>query len=88
MLLNSKRFGLLIEDIVKTKKISYMDAVLHYCENNNLDTGSINTLINKSLKEKLKLEAENLNLIQKSDTGKLPIWTVMKLTNYILQLTP
>ena len=73
MLLNSKRFGLLIEDIVKTKKISYMDAVLHYCENNDLDTGSINTLINKSLKEKLKLEAENLNLIQKSDTGKLPI---------------
>ena len=50
-----------------------MDAVLHYCENNNLDTGAINTLINKSLKEKLKLEAENLNLIQKSDTGKLPI---------------
>ena len=73
MLLNSKKFGLLIEDLVKTKKISYMDAVLHYCENNNLDTGSINTLINKSLKEKLKLEAENLKLIQKSDTGKLPI---------------
>lgn len=73
MLLNSKKFGLIIEDLVKTKKISYMDAVLHYCEQNGLDTGTINSLINKSLKEKLKIEAEDLNLVQKSTTGKLPL---------------
>ena len=50
MLLNSKKFGLIIEKIVKEKRITYMDAVLNYCEDNNLDSGSINTLINKSLK--------------------------------------
>ena len=32
MLMNSKKFGLIIEGIVKEKRIGYMDAVLKYCE--------------------------------------------------------
>ena len=51
MLMNSKRFALEIEEIVKSKKISYMDAVVLYCEDNDIDTGTISSLINKSLKE-------------------------------------
>ena len=39
MLLNSKKFGLIIEDIVKKKRVSYMEAVLKYCEENEIDTG-------------------------------------------------
>ena len=50
-----------------------MDAVLNYCEDNNLDSGSINTLINKSLKEKIQIEAEKLNLIEKTNSDKLPL---------------
>jgi KaiC/GvpD/RAD55 family RecA-like ATPase len=73
MLLNSKKFGLIIEKIVKEKRITYMDAVLNYCEDNNLDSGSINTLINKSLKEKIQIEAEKLNLIEKTSSAKLPL---------------
>jgi len=73
MLLNSKKFGLIIEDIVKKKKISYLDAVLNYCETNDIDTGTVSSLINKSLKEKIQIEAENLNLLEKSNTSKLPI---------------
>ena len=73
MLLNSKKFGLLIEDIVKKKKISYLDAVLDYCETNDIDTNTISSLINKSLKEKIQIEAENLNLVEKTSTSKLPI---------------
>jgi|TARA_B100000424_G_C22887876_1_gene472345 KaiC/GvpD/RAD55 family RecA-like ATPase len=73
MLLNSKKFGLIIEKIVKEKRITYMDAVLNYCEDNNLDSGSINTLINKSLKEKIQIEAEKLNLIEKTNSAKLPL---------------
>ena len=34
---------------------------------------SVGSLINKSLKEKIKLEAEKLNLIERSSTGVLPI---------------
>ena len=32
--MTSKEFSLNIEKIVKEKKISHMDAVLHYCEQN------------------------------------------------------
>jgi hypothetical protein len=73
MLMNSKKFALIIEGIVKDKRISYLDAVLHYCENNDIDTASVGPLINKSLKEKIKAEAEKLNLVERSSTAVLPI---------------
>jgi len=73
MLMNSKKFGLIIEEIVKTKNISYMDAVIKYCDENDIDTSTVGNLINKSLKEKIQIEAENLNLIQRSSTAVLPI---------------
>ena len=49
--MNSKEFSLTIEGIVKEKKISYMDATVWYCEQNDLDTGQISSLVSKSLKE-------------------------------------
>jgi len=72
-LMNSKKFGLLIEDIVKKKKITYMDAVIKYCEDNDIDLSSVGPLINKSLKEKIKEEAQKLNMVEKSSTAVLPI---------------
>ena len=71
--MNSKKFALIIEVIVKDKRISYLDAVLHYCEDNDIDTASVGPLINKSLKEKIKAEAEKLNLVERSSTAVLPI---------------
>ena len=73
MLMNSKKFALTIEAIVKEKKIPYMDAVIKFCEDNDLDTATDGPLINKSLKEKIQLEAEKLNLVEKSSTATLPI---------------
>ena len=73
MLMNSKKFALIIEGVVKDKRISYLDAVLHYCEKNDIDTATIGPLINKSLKEKIQTEAEKLNLVEKSSTAVLPI---------------
>lgn len=71
--MNSKKFSLIIEGIVKEKKITYMDAVVSYCEKNDIDPSSIGPLVNKSLKEKIKEEAEKLNLVEKSSTAVLPI---------------
>jgi len=71
--MNSKKFALIIENLVKSKKISYMEAVINYCEEHEIDTSSVGSLINKSLKEKIKLEAEKLNLVERSSTGVLPI---------------
>jgi len=71
--MNSKKFGLIIEGIVKEKKIPYLDAVVKYCDENEIDTATIGPLINKQLKEKIQREAEKLNLVEKSSTAVLPI---------------
>ena len=71
--MNSIKFALTIESIVKEKRISYMDAILKFCEDNEIDPSSVGSLINKSLKEKIQLEAEKLNLIEKSSTATLPL---------------
>ena len=66
------KFALLIEDIVKTKRISYIDAVVLYCEKNNIDPSTTKSMINKNLKEKIAYEAQGLNML-KEKTAKLPI---------------
>ena len=71
--MTSKEFSLKIENIVKEKKISYMDAVVWYCEQNEIDTGTVSNLISKSLKEKIKLEATNLKMLKFSKCGQLPV---------------
>ena len=50
-----------------------MDATVWYCEQNDLDTGQISSLVSKSLKEKIEVEAINLNMLNSPPTGKLPI---------------
>ena len=71
--MTSKEFSLKIENIVKEKKISYMYAVVWYCEQNEIDTGTVSNLISKSLKEKIKLEATNLKMLKFSKCGQLPV---------------
>jgi hypothetical protein len=71
--MTSKEFSLKIENIVKEKKITYMDAVIWYCEQNQIDTGTVGNLISKSLKEKIKLEATNLKMLKFPKCGQLPV---------------
>ena len=42
------KFSLLIEEMVQTKNISYMDACLEYCKEKELEPNSIARLVNKS----------------------------------------
>ena len=71
--MNSKEFSLTIENIVKEKKISHMAAVIGYCEQNGLDPSQVSSVISKSLKEKIQVEASKANLIKVEQTGKLPV---------------
>ena len=72
MLLNSpKTFCMNIENIVKEKKISHMDAVLWYCEKEGLELEGISPLISKALKEKIEANARELNFLPRLAT--LPI---------------
>jgi len=71
--MNSKTFSQEIEDIVRKQKISYMDAIIHLCELKDLDPGRVNSFINKQIKEKLKVEAINLRLLNIPRPGSLPV---------------
>lgn len=72
--MNSKEFSLMIEGIVKEKRpISYMDAIVWYCESNKIEIETVKRLISKNLKEKIKVEALNANLLKEKKTGTLPV---------------
>jgi len=71
-IMNSKDFSLKIEQIVQDKKgISYMDAILKYCDENDIDPSTVAPMLTKALKDKITIEAQNLNYIPK--TGQLPV---------------
>tara|TARA_Y100000004_G_scaffold80940_1_gene90953 strand:+ start:141 stop:326 length:186 start_codon:yes stop_codon:yes gene_type:complete len=61
----------MIEEMVQEKKLTYMDACLHYCEENNIEPESLGRLVNKSLKQKIQVEAEGLHFLPKTST--LPV---------------
>ena len=71
MLKTSKMFTLQIEEIVKEKNISHMDAVLWYCEKEGLEPDGLGSLISKGLKEKIEANARDLNFLPKC--AQLPI---------------
>jgi hypothetical protein len=72
--MNSKEFSLMIEGIVKEKRpISYMDAIVWYCESNKIEIETVTRLISKNLKEKIKEEALNANLLKEKRGAKLPV---------------
>jgi hypothetical protein len=64
-------FSLYIEGRVAAQDISYMEAIIQYCEEVDIDIGSISKLINQSLKDKVQIEAEDGNYFKKR--GKLPL---------------
>jgi hypothetical protein len=68
------RFAQEIESIVHTNTgMSYIDAIVLFCEKNNIDVESVPKLISKPLKEKIKYEAMQLNFLKKSSRAKLPL---------------
>lgn len=68
------KFSQIIEDLVKNNKdMNYIDAVVHYCEENSLELESISKLISKPLKEKIKCEAITLNFLKRTSRAKLLI---------------
>jgi KaiC/GvpD/RAD55 family RecA-like ATPase len=69
MFKNANEFSLYIEQMVKDKRINYMDAVLEYCKENFLEPDDVAKLINKSLKEKIAIDMQELNFLPK--TAKL-----------------
>ena len=66
-------FSYQVECLAKSKDISYMEAVILYCEERELEVEVAAKLISNSLKAKIKLEAEALHFLPKSNTARLPL---------------
>ena len=61
---DSKSFSLYIEQKARENNCSHVDAILVYCKENFIDPEEIKSLINKSLKEKMKIDFQ--------ESGHLP----------------
>lgn len=68
MFKNAASFSLFIEELSATKKISHMDAVLQYCEENYVEPDEIKSLINKTLRDKIEVDMREANLLPKQAT--------------------
>lgn len=64
--LTPSKFALEIEKIVIEENFNYIDAIVHFCEINNLEVESVTKLISKPLKERLKYDAINLNFMKRN----------------------
>ena len=66
-----KIFAQKIEEIVKEKQITHMEAVLWYCSDQDIEPDSVKGLISKPLKEKIEANARELNFLPKQ--AQLPL---------------
>ena len=68
-----QKFSMEIEELVYMKDIPYIDAVVEYCEMTGFEIETAAKLVSGVLKSKIKLEAEELHYLKKSNTSQLPL---------------
>lgn len=71
-IMNTQAFSTIIEDVVKEKRIPYMDAVVWYCEQKGVEIETGAKLVNSIIKKKIEAEAADLNYLKEKVT-KLPV---------------
>jgi len=71
--ISKEKFAEDIEALVLKSKMNYIDAIVEYCEMNSIEVDTVNKLISKPLKEKIKCDAMELNFLKKTTMGKLPL---------------
>jgi len=71
--LTQSKFSSDIEMSVRESNLSYIESIVQYCEDNNIEIESVSKLLSKPLKERLRCEAMQLNFLKKSSRAKLPL---------------
>jgi len=66
-----KKFAIIVDELVRTKRFTHMEAIIYYCEQNLIEPDTITKWIDRSLKEKLQADAEALHYLPK--TPQLPV---------------
>ena len=70
---SKEKFAADIEALVLDTNMNYIDAIVLYCEKNGIELESVGKLISKPLKDKVKFIATELNYLNKTTRGKLPL---------------
>ena len=69
--INSGEFAIDIENFVRRKRVGYIEAILEYCDEKNIEIEQVKELVQGSLKSKLEAEAERLHFFPPK--AKLPV---------------
>jgi len=69
---NAIDFSMYIEEQAVLRRLGYFEMLLEYCEENDIEPQAVSSFITSSLKEKIRAEAEEMNLLKKNKTPKLP----------------
>lgn len=69
--LSKKKFSRMIEDTVKRNSLSYMDAVIHLCQENMIEVEDVKKYLSTSIKQRIEMEAMNLNFLDKGNSKSL-----------------
>ena len=71
--LDQNKFTTDVEQLVLDTELNYIEAIISYCEENNIEFESVGKLISKPLKDKLKAETTELNYLKRTSRSKLPL---------------
>jgi FKBP-type peptidyl-prolyl cis-trans isomerase (trigger factor) len=73
-MIDKNKFNQEIEDFVYETGESYIDAIVHFCEKNQLEIESVAKakMLNKVIKQKIESEASDLNLLREK-LCRLPV---------------
>jgi len=71
--ITTKSFVAQIEELVRTKRMPYLDAILYICNEKDIEPERVVRFIDKGMKEKLQLEAEAANVLKGPKQNKLPL---------------
>ena len=69
------KFSGMVEEVLKNSDglVNYIDAVIVVCDDLDIEVETVNKLISKPLKDKIKFNAQQLNYVKRTSRGVLPI---------------
>jgi hypothetical protein len=68
---SANEFSLFVERQHVDTGVPHMEIVINYCAEKDIDIEVVAPMINKALREKIRLEAEEANMMKRS--GRLPL---------------
>ena len=73
--MTQEKFSGMVEEVVKNSDglVNYIDAVIVVCDDLDIEVETVNKLISKPLKDKIKFNAQQLNYVKRTSRGVLPI---------------